>query len=46
MTENAHDDSLDIEWVILIKQALEAGIDKEEIRKFLKEMENSPVVEG
>ncbi|MCA1060901.1 anti-repressor SinI family protein [Rossellomorea aquimaris] len=26
---------LDLEWVELIKQALDAGISKEEIRKFL-----------
>jgi DNA-binding transcriptional MerR regulator len=30
-------EELDYEWVQLIKEALELGIDKEEIRKFLKE---------
>lgn len=35
-TESKTNDELDVEWVQLILEALELGIDKDEIRLFLK----------
>lgn len=36
-TELKVSDELDVEWIQLILEALEMGIDKEDIRQFLKE---------
>ena len=42
--EKANEALLDSEWVQLIKEALEMGIEKEEIRKFLKGEGMKPLI--